>query len=120
MEWKQVDGATTLRPAESIDNWFIIERADHEHKGHFETLSAGSSAYRWSGRISDADIEGSRGEMQALAAAIRASAAFRAKRCAVDAITERVLLWSPRNSQWAGAISKEAALNLADQIDALG
>lgn len=67
-------------------------------------------------QINGASIEGNAEEMLALAEAIESRSAYSAKRCAVDARTDRVQLWSPRNSVTESIVSRADAEHLAADI----
>lgn len=92
----------TLTECKELWHCYIIERAEHDG----------------SARFSDADVEGSREEMLAIAEAIekRGNAHFR--RCAVTAVHEPVRFWSPRNSTEDGIVSYAEADALAQEIRA--
>jgi hypothetical protein len=94
-----------------LDDWWIIERAEHDGR---EGITDGM--YWHSARISDADVEGGASEMLAIAEAIRARGNFSAKRCAVEVDGDRVAFRSPRNSQTDGIVSLAVADALADEI----
>ncbi len=106
----------TIRKSEWIDDWWLIERAEHDGREWMEKIAPNAMALRTSSRFSDADVEGAGGEMLSIAVAITARSSFRAKRCAVDATTDRVLFWSPRNSQEKGEVSIAEADELAAMI----
>ncbi len=105
-----------LRKSEWLDDWYIIERAQHEHRQHLEQVGSNAFALMCSSRISDADVEGCASEMLAIADAIEERGYSSSKRCAVDARTDRVQLWSPRNSQHPGVITYAEADELAADI----
>ncbi len=109
-----VDGKVNL--VSSMDDWYCIEHAVHDGRHWLEPI-AGGAALRYSGRISDADVEGTADDMLCLAKAIRDRGGHSEKRCAVDATGDRVLLWSPRNSMANASITWEAADDLASQIE---
>ncbi len=54
----------------SFDDWYLIERAEHDGRVWLEPMGPGAMALCCSSRISDADVEGSREEMLAIAQAI--------------------------------------------------
>jgi hypothetical protein len=104
-----------------LDDWYIIERAEHDGQEWLEPIGEPNAQTRGyalmrSARISNADVEGTMDEMVEIAKAIKSNGTFHAKRCAVDATGSRVKLWSPRNSLNAGSILAEAADELAEQI----
>lgn len=103
----------TLR--KSSDDWYVIERAEHDGRQWLEPYEHGL-ALRCSSRFSDADVEGSADQMMAIAVAIEMGARVKFKRCAVDATGDLVRFWSPRNSQEAGVCRFDEATELAAQI----
>lgn len=96
-------------------DWYIIEIADVEPKEWLQEEDDGFS-YHTNTRISDAEVEGTRAEMLAIANAIDTNTFVKFKRCAVDARTNVVQLWSPRNSRNPGECSIEVAKELAKHI----
>ncbi len=104
------------RKAEATDDWFLIEKAEHANKMWFEPMEGGGQALMTSGRISDADIEGTKEEMLALAVAIELRTSESFKRCAVRVNGDDVFLWSPRNSQREGHVSLADADELVKQM----
>jgi len=108
----------TIRKAEEIDNWYVIERAEHDGRGWFEPTEYGS---RWmtSARFSDADVEGPAEEMLGIAAAIRRRGHAEFRRCSVFIEGERAVFDSPRNSTASGECTLAEADDLATQIEAL-
>lgn len=90
----------TIRRVEWMGDWYVIERAP-------------------AGRFSDADVEGTFDEMQAIADAIEQRSTIAFRRCAVSALKEPVSFCSPRNSRRDGECSYEEAADLAEQIRAL-
>lgn len=108
-------GALVIRKSEWLDDWYLIERAEHDGREWMEKVEGGM-ALRKSSRISDADVEGSAAEMLAIADAIDKRTAFYAKRCAVNAEEDQVRFWSPRNSTRPGKSSRDAADALARLI----
>jgi hypothetical protein len=87
----------TIRKSDALDDWYVIERAEHDGRSWLEPTQYGV-AFQCSARISDADVEGYASEMLAIADAIEAGTVARFKRCAVDATSDVVRFWSPRNS----------------------
>jgi hypothetical protein len=106
----------TLKKSEFLDDWYVIERAEHDGKEWFEKTGPNTMTLRCSSRFSDASVEGTSGEMLVLANAIekRTTASFR--RCAVNATEEPVRFWSPRNSEVDGECSLAEADELAKEI----
>lgn len=105
-----------MRKSDFLDDWYLIERTEHDKRQWMEQIDTNAFALRCSSRISDADIEGSASEMRAIAEAIEKREYVSFKRCAVDAREELVKFWSPRNSQEPGTTSYAEALVLAEQI----
>lgn len=95
----------TLRKASMLDDWYIIERAEHDGRVWMESTGPNSSALRCSSRFSDADVEGTAEEMLAIADAIEARRVFTARRCAVEITWDGAEFWSPRNSITPGRTS---------------
>ncbi len=99
------------------DNWFTIEKAEHEYK-----YGIGRNEYgmcmTWSGRISDADVEGDREEMLGIAEAIENRSGYSADRCAVEIQGDEAHFCSPRNSLKDGVVPLADADELAKEIRA--
>lgn len=110
--------ALTMKKSEWLDDWYIIERAEHDGREWMERNGPNSSTLRCSARFSDADVEGSAYEMLALAEAIEQRSRNSFKRCAVRIEGERAYFCSPRNSQEDGEVSLAAADVLAAEIRA--
>lgn len=106
----------TLRKSNCIDDWYVIEKAEHDGKEWRERTSGNSSSFRSTARISDAEVEGTSAEMLAIADAIMGETACSFKRCAVTCRDGYAYLWSPRNSQHPGKVSMEDGRDLAEQI----
>ncbi|HYV99657.1 MAG TPA: hypothetical protein VE967_19515 [Gemmatimonadaceae bacterium] len=113
----------TIRKSDWIDDWWLIERAEHDGRQWMEkvgpnAMGCGSCNFplRTSSRFSDADVEGYGSEMLSLAAAITERSSFRAKRCAVAVKGQTAEFWSPRNSQEHGVVTIEEADELAALI----
>lgn len=106
----------TIVKSSNLDDWYIIERAEHDGRMWFEQTGPHSSALRCSSRFSDADVEGHASEMMAIALAIieRGEVSFR--RCSVDARREPVRFRSPRNSNEDGEVTLAEADRLATKI----
>jgi hypothetical protein len=107
-----------LRNCDWMDDWYVIERAEHDGRSWMEPMGDNCFAYQCSSRISDADVEGSGAEMLAIATAIESRGNERFKRCAVSFESDGVHFCSPRNSQRDGVVSAEDADDLARQIRA--
>lgn len=109
----------TLRKCESLGDWWVIERAEHDGREWMERSEPNMLAIHTSARFSDnADVEGTSEEMLEIAKAIKARDKFSAKRCAVDATDSEVYFSSPRNSAHDGTTTIEFADELADLIEA--
>lgn len=106
----------TVKKSEHLDDWYLIERAEHDGRIWTEEVEPDMHVLRCSSRFSDADVEGHATEMLAIADAIekRGEASF--KRCAVDARCEQVTFRSPRNSEEDGVVPYADALALAAEI----
>lgn len=113
-----VDIECVCRKSEHLDDWYVVERAEHDGHEWYEETEPGGFSLHLSSRISNADVEGSGSEMLAIADAIDAESDLRFYRCAVRVQHGRALLWSPRNSSQgkAGVISLACAKRLAQSI----
>jgi hypothetical protein len=105
----------TLIKGDSPD-WYLIEWAEHAQQHWLERTGPNVLALRWTGRISDADVEGTAAEMLAIAEAIERGESVYFKRCAVSVDGNRYTLSSPRNSQDPGIISRAQASQLVAEI----
>ena len=101
---------------EGMDDWYSIERAEHDGREWVEQTEPNCLSFMCSCRVSDADVEGTREEMLLIADAIRNRKHIGFKRCAVGFEGEEVHLWSPRNSTRNGVVSPADADDLAEQI----
>lgn len=110
------DEKLILVKSEFLDNWYVIERAEHEGIERADQVGPNSYTLFCSSRISDADVEGHLDQMVALADAIESSGSVSFKRCAVRIENDRAFFWSPRNSRREGETSLACALELAKQI----
>ena len=113
----KIDVALTLRKSENLDDWFVIERKEHDGRMWLEPIEFGR-ALRCSARISDADVEGDAKEMQLIAEAIETRCSFLARRCAVRIEGDCAYFWSPRNSLRKAAVPLAVADALASEIRA--
>lgn len=104
-----------LKKSENLDDWYTIELAEHENKYWSEPTEYGSTLM-YSGRISDACVEGSAAEMLAIADAIDQHKRVSFKRCAVNYNYNNVEFYSPRNSKKPGSCSHAEASELATKI----
>lgn len=109
--------ALTLRKYDGFDDWYVIDRANHDGRSWMEPREYGA-AFMCSWRISDADVEGPASEMRRIAEAIETRGGFNAKRCAVRVCGDLVEFWSPRNSMRRGVVTLANADELAAQIRA--
>jgi hypothetical protein len=103
-----------------LDDWYTIERAEHENIRELRphpSMKNVTSLY-YSGRISDACVEGTSLEMMAIARAIAADGEAHFKRCAVKPSGDGFLFWSPRNSMEEAFVPGPDARELADEIKA--
>ena len=111
-------GPLTLRTL--FENWYVIEKVCHEHKDGFTQVKENHFRYFNTARISDADVEGTSSQLKRIAQAIKEGKEYREKRCAVYCDGDKVLLWSPRNSNRKAEVPRHRALELADRIYNLG
>jgi len=107
----------TLRKSDFTDDWYVIERMEHDNRTWFEPLGDNAMQFCTSSRFSDADVEGTLEEMGEIAKAIRERGTYHARRCAVDARGDSVTFESPRNSTVEGVCTYDEALALAELID---
>src|SRR5690242_10090425 len=91
----------TLRKG-GLPDWYCIEKADHANTSWMEPLGGGGMAFMTSGRISDADVEGTGEEMLAIADAIENRKDCDFKRCSVEFQGDCILFESPRKSTRPG------------------
>ena len=82
----------------NLDDWYTIERAEHDGRQWLEPTGRNSATYMYSGRISDACVEGPADEMREIAKAIKAHGSVSFKRCAVRVAGDVAYFCSPRNS----------------------
>lgn len=110
----------TLVKGEGIPDWYSIEWAEHENRYWTEERDAGGYPYYalcYSGRPSDACIEGTSAEMAAIATAIEQGGSVSFRRCeAISLDNGSYGLSSPRNSQFPAIVTKEQAQHLAAEI----
>jgi hypothetical protein len=100
----------------SGDDWYVIERAEHDGRVWTEQTGPNAFAFRCSSRFSDADVEGDGAQMLSIADAIERRGSVSHKRCAVRVEGADVLFKSPRNSTMWGDCSLAEADDLAAQI----
>lgn len=109
--------ALTLNHCEGFDDWWAIEWAEHANRaGLLPTGERGSFGWFSSARPSDADIEGTAGEMAAIATAIESGKGAEFYRCAVSPVADGFEIWSPRNSMNPATITRSQAAHLAAEI----
>lgn len=113
---RRIDEELTCRKFAVLDDWYVIERQDHDGRYWTEQREDGASVLCCSSRITDADIEGNCNAMARIADAIDNNGKFSAPRCAVDATGSHVFLMSPRNSTYAAIVPKDKAAALAARI----
>lgn len=112
----EVIESLACRKSDFTDDWYVIERAVHDGRQWLEHVPGGLSL-QCSSRFSDADIEGTMEEMQAIARAIIERGKAHFKRCSVDACASSTVFFSsPRNSTRNGEATLEAADALAAEI----
>lgn len=102
----------------TIEDWYVIERAEHDGRVWVEQVSPGEARLYSSARFSDADVEGSGAEMLAIVTGIESRKTISFKRCAVDfnVPAGRAFFHSPRNSTLTGECSLAEADALAIEI----
>jgi hypothetical protein len=103
-----------LVKSDSLDDWYVVERAEHDGCQWLEPTGPNSMRFMDSARISDACVEGTAEEMRELAKAIKARGAASFKRCAVRVDGERAYFCSPRNSTTEAEIPLVDADEFAD------
>lgn len=115
-------GRIILVKSDCIEDWYMIEKAEHEHRTWWEDTGPNSVKMCDSARISDACVEGTGAEMLGIARGIKSRTRTEFKRCAVEfyyPISDEgpyAHFWSPRNSREEGVVSLAEADELADQI----
>lgn len=97
-----------LKKSNNLEDWYTIECAQHENRQWLEPTGPNSMQLMYSGRISDACVEGTAAEMIELAKAIKARGSASFKRCAVRVDGERAYFRNPRSSE------RDAEVPLAD------
>lgn len=111
------EGALICRFCDWMEDWFVIDRRDHDHTRWYERTEYGV-AVMCSSRISDADIEGTGAEMLAIADAITARSSESFRRCECIHVDGGFELSSPRNSSFAVFVPYTVADMLALDIRA--
>lgn len=111
-----------LVKSDGMDDWYTIERVDHEHYETWHDVGINASRLYDSARIADACVEGNAFEMRGIAKAIIAKGSYHAKRCAVRYLPDdgttgfsEFLFWSPRNSEMRGVTEEWNATEFAHE-----
>ena len=105
-----------IKKSEWMEDWYLIERAEHDGRSWIEQTGPNVAALRCSSRIGDADVEGTREEMLAIAAGIERREDVVFRRCAVMFSAGGVRFLSPRNTVDAGEL---CTLAEADELAGL-
>lgn len=120
----------TITKSDALDNWYLIERAEHDGR-EWNARTTWGSAFCKSSRICgdavgdtppgfSACVEGTAAEMLDIAEAIERRGEVSFTRCSVDARSEPVLIGSPRNGNGVDAeVTRDEADELAAKIKAL-
>jgi hypothetical protein len=108
----------TCKKSDDIDDWYTIEKAEHDNYYGLHEIAENCSSVYWSGRIADTDVEGSLYEMREVAEAIRDKRSISFKRIGIifSKDEETVFFYSPRNSRMAAMINIDEANELAAEI----
>jgi hypothetical protein len=106
----------TVRKSDFTDDWYVIEKAEHDGRVWMEPIPGGGFALQTSSRFSDADVEGEASAMLAIADAIEKRTETSFTRCAVAVNGDTAEFWSPRNSTKHGFTSITEADELASLI----
>ena len=105
-----------LVKSDSLDGWYSIERAEPENRIWLERVGPNVSRFMYSGRISDACVEGTALEMLGIAKAIKNRELIEYKRCAVYVECGSAYFYSPRNSSQEGEVPLSDADEFANQV----
>lgn len=107
-----------LQKSEGIDNWYLIVRREHDGREWIDQKHENAFYYMRSDRLSpEADIEGSGGEMVAIAHAIKKRSYQSFRRVGVKFNQHgKATFWSPKNSRKEVPVTLAEADELADQI----
>lgn len=105
-----------LKKSDWLDDWYTIERAHHDNRQWLESTGPDSMQLMYSGRISDACVEGSADEMVEIARTIKARGVVSFKRCAVRVAGAHAYFCSPRNSGKDAEVPLADAEEFADQV----
>jgi hypothetical protein len=108
----------TLRKSDWLDDWYLIERAEHDGREWFEVDPARPNCafLQRSARLGDADTEGTAAEMLAIAGAIETGGSAAFLRCAAERTETGYLIGSPRNSSELTPVTFADAGGLAAEI----
>lgn len=106
-----------LVKSENLDDWYLIQRAEHDGRVWMERTGPNIVSFMVSARFSDADVEGSAQEMLDIAHAIRRRGSESHKRCAVRINGGNAYFKSPRNSTHEGVCTLAEADELALEIE---
>jgi len=98
------------------DQWFQIEKANHDNVEKLVQMSDNAWIFYRSARISDSSVEGNIHEMKELANAILSNCEAVHYRCAVSPHCDGFVFWSPRNSSDVGWVTADVAIALARAI----
>ena len=113
---KPLEIKLTIRPS-SIDNWWVLERLEHDNKIWQESTEYGSR-FCTSGRLEKTtDIEGESEQWKEMAEAIKKGTEYSARRCSVKCLSYGVELESPRNSSEPTLVSWDSAIFLMKEIE---
>lgn len=106
-----------LRKSEYLDDWYLIERAEHDGRTWWEHDEFGAS-YMCDSRLGNADIEGPLHEIVEVAKAVKERKSISFRRCAVMFDGNNFFFSSPRNSEEETLVpvSIEDADELADEV----
>lgn len=110
------NAALTVVKPDWLEDWYVIEWAEHDGRRWMEEIQPGHLSLRKSARVGDADPEGTAAEMLACADAIENHECVSFRRVAVSVQEDRVEIWSPRNSQHPAEVPYSRALELAHKI----
>lgn len=104
-----------LIKSDNMDDWYLIERAEHDGRHWMEPTQYGM-ALRCSSRLGNADIEGTSAEMLVIAQSIELGQSASFKRCAAEHTPDGYAMSSPRNSMEPTLITHAEAKELAADI----
>lgn len=115
---KKINEAIALVESDGMENWYTIELKEHDGRHWMKQTDPNSFSLMYSGRISDADVEGTAEDMLEIAKAIRSRKSFSAKRCSVNysEAEDGFYFSSPRNSREDALVPSEFCDVLAEDI----